>query len=151
MSDSGRGFGLDSGFIDHFNIQLVTTLNNRVIANFHTLQIARAHKLVLSASYSLHQTSPGNGSNNGYSSSAVLKSSLNGASLPTKYLPCNWLAAISHQPPGLLFAASLIKWILSSQAGVLVIWPLRMDRVENTVPGVPLLFHAYPLPRKRVY
>jgi hypothetical protein len=38
-----RGFGLDVGFIDHFKTQLVITLNRSAIANFHTLQITRAH------------------------------------------------------------------------------------------------------------
>jgi hypothetical protein len=40
MSDSRRGFRLDTGFIDHFNTQLVITFNYNVIANFHT---TRAH------------------------------------------------------------------------------------------------------------
>jgi hypothetical protein len=48
MSGSGRGFELDIVFIDHFNTQLVITLNYSAIANFHTLQIARARKLVFS-------------------------------------------------------------------------------------------------------
>jgi hypothetical protein len=37
MSDYRRGFGLDIGFIDHFNTRLVTTLNYSAIADFHTL------------------------------------------------------------------------------------------------------------------
>jgi hypothetical protein len=41
MSDSRRGFGLDIGFIDHFNTQLGTTSNYSAIANLHTLQITR--------------------------------------------------------------------------------------------------------------
>jgi hypothetical protein len=43
MSESRRGFGLDIGFIDHFNIQLVITLNYGAIPNFHTLLITRAY------------------------------------------------------------------------------------------------------------
>jgi hypothetical protein len=43
MSDSRRGFGLDIGFIDHLNTQLVITLIYRALANLHTLQITRAH------------------------------------------------------------------------------------------------------------
>jgi hypothetical protein len=39
MSDSRRGVGLDIGFIDH--LQVVTTNNHNIIANFHTLQITR--------------------------------------------------------------------------------------------------------------
>jgi hypothetical protein len=31
------------GFIDHFNTQLVITLNYSAIANFHNLQLTRTH------------------------------------------------------------------------------------------------------------
>jgi hypothetical protein len=85
MSDSRRGFGLDIGFIDHFNTRLVITRHYSVIADLHTLQNTRAHRLALSVCYSLNQTSPGNGSNNGYFSASGLKSFLNGGSLPTAY------------------------------------------------------------------
>jgi hypothetical protein len=34
---------LDFRFLDHFNTQLVITLNYSAIANFHNLQITRAH------------------------------------------------------------------------------------------------------------
>jgi hypothetical protein len=43
MSDSGPSFGLDIGFIDHFNTQLVITLNYSAIADLHILQFTRAH------------------------------------------------------------------------------------------------------------
>jgi hypothetical protein len=43
MSDSGWSFGLDIGFIDHFNTQLIITLNYSTIADFHTLPFTRAH------------------------------------------------------------------------------------------------------------
>jgi hypothetical protein len=39
MGDYRRGFGLEIGFIDHFNTRLVNTLNYSAIADFHTLQI----------------------------------------------------------------------------------------------------------------
>jgi hypothetical protein len=48
MSDSWRGFG----FIDHFDTQLVITLNYGAIADFRTLQITSAHRLVLSLAVS---------------------------------------------------------------------------------------------------
>jgi hypothetical protein len=48
MSDSGRGFGLDVGFIDHFNTQLVITLNYSAIAGLHTLQIVVTDTLMFS-------------------------------------------------------------------------------------------------------
>jgi hypothetical protein len=43
MSDYQRGFGLEIGFIDHFNTQPVTTLNSSAVADFHTSQITTAH------------------------------------------------------------------------------------------------------------
>jgi hypothetical protein len=42
MSDYRWGFGLEIGFIDHFNTRLMTTLNYSAIADLHTLQITRA-------------------------------------------------------------------------------------------------------------
>jgi hypothetical protein len=35
MTDSQQGFHLDIGFTEHFNTQLVTTLNYNAITNFH--------------------------------------------------------------------------------------------------------------------
>jgi hypothetical protein len=43
MSDYQRGFGLEVGFIDHFNTQPVITLNYSAVADFHTLQITTEH------------------------------------------------------------------------------------------------------------
>jgi hypothetical protein len=43
LSDSRRNLGLDIEFIDHFNTQLVITLNYRAIADLHTLQITVTH------------------------------------------------------------------------------------------------------------
>jgi hypothetical protein len=43
MSDFWRGFGLQIGFIDHFNIRFVNTLNYSAIAYFRDLQITTAH------------------------------------------------------------------------------------------------------------
>jgi hypothetical protein len=40
VCDFRRGFGLDIGFLRHFNTQLVITLNYSAIANFHTLPIS---------------------------------------------------------------------------------------------------------------
>jgi hypothetical protein len=39
MGDYRRGFTLEIGFIDHFNRQLVITINYSAIADLHTLQI----------------------------------------------------------------------------------------------------------------
>jgi hypothetical protein len=55
------GFGLEIGFIDHFNTRLVTKLNCSAIADLHTLQITITHTLVFSGRYSLHSSFPGNG------------------------------------------------------------------------------------------
>jgi hypothetical protein len=53
MSDSRRGFGLEIGFIDHFNTGLMTTLNYSAIDDFHILQIiialAKSFQSVLSS------------------------------------------------------------------------------------------------------
>jgi hypothetical protein len=43
MSDYWRDFDLDIGFIDHFNIWIVTTLNYSAITDLHTLQVTTAH------------------------------------------------------------------------------------------------------------
>jgi hypothetical protein len=43
ISDSRRGFGLDIGFIDHFNTQLVITLHYSGIADFRILPVTPAH------------------------------------------------------------------------------------------------------------
>jgi hypothetical protein len=80
MSDSRQGFGLDIGIVDHFNTQLIITLNYSVIADLHTLQITVTHTLVFSVCY---YTFPGTASNSGYSLTSRLKSSLNDGSLPT--------------------------------------------------------------------
>jgi hypothetical protein len=53
-SDYRRGFGLDNGFIDHFNTQLVITPNYSAIADFHTLQVTRAHAKSFSRPQRLH-------------------------------------------------------------------------------------------------
>jgi hypothetical protein len=53
LSDCRRGFGLEIGFIDHFNTQLVTTLNYSAIADFHTLQITTAHAKLFQSAVSL--------------------------------------------------------------------------------------------------
>jgi hypothetical protein len=42
MSDYRRGFGLDIGFIDHFNTQLVITLNYNAIAKLYNSQTTTA-------------------------------------------------------------------------------------------------------------
>jgi ethanolamine utilization microcompartment shell protein EutS len=48
MSDTRLGFKVDIGFIDHFNTQLVITLNYGTIVNLHTLQITTAYAVVSS-------------------------------------------------------------------------------------------------------
>jgi hypothetical protein len=82
MSDSQLGFGLDIGFIDRFNTQLVLTLNYSTIANLHTLQITRAHIKSFPACSVFTSSCLVTDSNSSYSSVSGL-SSLNGGSLPT--------------------------------------------------------------------
>jgi hypothetical protein len=43
MSDFQQDFGLDIGFIDHLNTQLVITFNYSANADLHTLQTTRAY------------------------------------------------------------------------------------------------------------
>jgi hypothetical protein len=61
MSDCRRGFGLEIGFIDHFNTRLVTTLNYSVIADLYTLQITRINAKNLHSLLCLHLSFTGNG------------------------------------------------------------------------------------------
>jgi hypothetical protein len=81
MSDYRRGFGSDIGFIDHFNTQLVITLNYSAIAEFHTLQ---NHAKAFPARSSFTGSCLVTASNNDYSSACGLKSSLNCVSFPAE-------------------------------------------------------------------
>jgi hypothetical protein len=82
-SDSRRGFGLGIAFIDH--LQVVTTNNYNITADFHTLQLTSAHA---ESFYSVVFTSRSlvAASNSGDSSSASTKPSLH-------KLPYNWLTS----------------------------------------------------------
>jgi hypothetical protein len=80
MSNSRRGFGLDIGSTDH--LQVATTNNYNTIAYFHNLQITTAHAKPFPACSGFTRRFPVTASNNGYFSASVLKSSLNGGSLP---------------------------------------------------------------------
>jgi hypothetical protein len=51
-SDSRRDFGLEVGFINHFNTRLVITINYSAIADIHTLQITTAHAKSLQSAVS---------------------------------------------------------------------------------------------------
>jgi hypothetical protein len=95
LSDYRRGFGLDIGFIDHFNTH-VTILHYSAIANFHTLQNHAESFPVRSVFAS---TCLITASNSGYFSASVLKYSLNGASLPTassSVLLYDWRFTTNH-------------------------------------------------------
>jgi hypothetical protein len=83
-SDSGQGFGLDIGFIDHFNTQLVITRKYSSLTNFNTLQFTRAHTKSFAAYGVFTRHFLIMVSNNGYSSASGLKFSLNGSSFPTE-------------------------------------------------------------------
>jgi hypothetical protein len=77
-SDYRRGSGSHIGFIDHFNTQLVITLNYSAIADLHTLQITTAHAKSFLAGSVLSSSCLVTAPNNAYSSASGLKSSLNG-------------------------------------------------------------------------
>jgi hypothetical protein len=51
-SDYRQDFGLEIGFIDHFNTRLMTTPNYSAIANLRTLQITTAHAKCFQSSVS---------------------------------------------------------------------------------------------------
>jgi hypothetical protein len=105
---------LGIGFIDHLSTQLVTTLNYSAIADFQTLQITTAHaksfqSALVSTSHSLVTAS-----NSGYSSASMLKSSLNGSSLPTELTSKCVLVITSQLGPtentALLLLLRLFLW-----------------------------------------
>jgi hypothetical protein len=54
------GFGLETGFIDHFKTRLMTTLNYSAIADLHTSQITTAHAKSFQSAVS-SPVFPGNG------------------------------------------------------------------------------------------
>jgi hypothetical protein len=71
MSDSRRGFGLEIGFIGHFQARLLTTFNYSAIANL-TLQITRAYRLVFSVCTESTSRFMVTASNSGDSSASAL-------------------------------------------------------------------------------
>jgi hypothetical protein len=77
MSNFRRGFGLDAGFIENFNTQLIITLNYSAIANFYTLQIIREQAKSFPTRSVFTSSCLVTASNNGYSSASGLMSSLN--------------------------------------------------------------------------
>jgi hypothetical protein len=74
MCDCQRGFGLETGFIDYFHTQLVTTLNYSAIADFHNLLIITAHAKSFQCAFTSRFLVTD--FNNGDSSIAPTKSSL---------------------------------------------------------------------------
>jgi hypothetical protein len=76
MSGSRLGFGLDIGFIGHFNTLLESTLNYSAIANFHTLQFTRTHAKSFPPCRIFTSSCLVKVSNNGYSFASELKTSL---------------------------------------------------------------------------
>jgi hypothetical protein len=101
----------------------VLGINYSVIANLHNLQSNRAHANFSKASSVFTSSCLVTASNNGYSSAPGLKSSLNCGSFPAVCLPYNWLVAISHQPPSLLFNA-----LLSTACAWVWVWVSCYDR-----------------------
>jgi hypothetical protein len=113
-SDYRWGFELEIGFIDHLNTRFVNTLSYSSIADFHTLQITTAHaksfqSALVSTSHSLVRASDST-----YSSASVLKSSLNGGSLPTELTSKHVLVIRSQLRPtenaALLLFLKLFPW-----------------------------------------
>jgi hypothetical protein len=105
MSDYRRGFGLDTGFIEHFNIELVIIFNYSTI---HTLKIIITHTSVLSL---LTRRFLVTASNNGYFSASGPKFSLKGGSLPTAY-------SCSGCPPYILLARITVANLVSNSTSI---------------------------------
>jgi hypothetical protein len=113
MCDSQRGFGLDIGFIDHFNTRLLTTLNYSAVANF---TLYKSHAKSFPAHSVFTSTCLVTASIYGYSSASGLRSSLNGGSLPT--------ASFVHRLPNRTDVVAPVVFLITS---------LQTDQVENTV------------------
>jgi hypothetical protein len=138
MSDSQQGFGLEIGFIDHFNTRLVTTLNYSTFTDLHTLRITREHTKSFPACNVFTSHFPVRASNSGDSSASTLTPFPAGHRLPTK--------------------SQLNYSIISSQS------PLQ-NSTDLTAPIVPvitskhgthrkcctLFLCAYSLPQEHVY
>jgi hypothetical protein len=118
-----RGSGLHIGFIDHFNIQFVITLNYSAIANLHNLQITVTQAKTFPAC-------------SVFTSSWLVTALTMASPLLLNWSPL-WMAAPSQQP------------ILTST--VLLITPLHGQSIKQSFPTIPLLLHAYPLQQERVY
>jgi hypothetical protein len=69
------GFGLEIGFIDHFNTRLVTALDYSAFADLPTLEITRAHAKPFQSAVFISRFLV-TASNSGHSSTAPNKSSL---------------------------------------------------------------------------
>jgi hypothetical protein len=113
-SDYRQDFGLEIGFIDHLNTRLVTTLNYTTVVDFHALQITTAHAKSLQSALVSTSRSLVTASNNGDSSASVLKSSLNGGSLPAE-LASKCVSVITSQlrpteSTALLLLLRLFPW-----------------------------------------
>jgi hypothetical protein len=76
MCDYRRAFGVDIGFVDHFNTELEIPLNYSAICNFHTYK-SLVHTLSFPARSNFSRRFLITASNKSYSSASVLKSSLN--------------------------------------------------------------------------
>jgi hypothetical protein len=120
MNDSQWDIGLDIGFIGHFNIQLVITLDYSTIANFHTLQITRAHAKYFPACSVFTSNCLVTDSNTSYSSASGLKSSLNGGSLPT-------LNSYSSCPIYNPSAQTNVENTVSNSTSTVVCWFLAVE------------------------
>jgi hypothetical protein len=133
MSDSRRGFVLDIGFVDHFNIELVITL-------LHTLQITSAHAKSFPASSVLTSSCLVTAFNNGCSSASGFRSSLNGGALPClRSLPrnrsaCyNILTTLSHM--NMLYIVSNGRMIMNDEfRSVRSLWPI-LNCCSIRLPG----------------
>jgi hypothetical protein len=85
VHDSRRGFGFHIGFIDHFSIQLVITLNYSTTANLHNSQTTTAPAKSFPACSVFSSRSQATASNSGDSSASRAQVISERTSLPTRY------------------------------------------------------------------
>jgi hypothetical protein len=123
---------IDGAWIDErIYWPLETTSNYSSIANLHTLQITTAPAMPFSSLLFLHQPFPGNGFNSEDSWASLVQVVFTVSRAELNSQLTSRLAAISHQPPSLLFKG----WLWTSR--FLVTDPTDGDSSASVVTPLP--------------